>query len=774
MPALPANTVLPLVGILVQLGASIILTILSLGLLRQSRSRLYFRYWTWGWVALLLAILVVALRYVIVPSLGVELVEQRGGPLLAGFYLLYQVSKFAFLGLLLAGTLVYVRQKPLPRGRIPAGAGTVLGVAVITLLLTQRLNALVMWQAVIAAPLFAVCAWRFGSLPAERQSQGTRTVTVALGLFALQWGLYILAFARSEIPPSGPWTQFLALLSGYNSYLDALLQFVLGVGMVMTLVEDASHEVEVAQAARLQEVAASERRLADILRSAREGIVTLDGECRIEGMNPAAEEMFRVDAAAVRGLSFDGFVAPDQRDRLWADVAIAVRRSEANPPVANRRELVGVRSDGERFPVEISLASLGESERHGYVLILRDLTLQVQAREEKEQLEQHLAHAARLESIGRMVSGVAHELNNPLTAIMAFAQDMLQDDGSDADRDALTVILQQAQRCRIIVGDLLLFSRSRREEWRRMEARELVAGVARVFERDSLRQGVVLDIDVPDTLPPIEVDAVGMEQVLTNLVTNALQATRSGGRVSIRVRAVPDRLEFQVQDDGPGIPPEILPRLFEPFFTTKDPGTGTGLGLSVSHAIVKQHEGAIRVENVDGQLGRGARFTVELPFVDRRREQRSPSPIAAPEAPPEPAARSRTVLVIDDETAIRSAMRRSLERRGWIVEEARDGAEAMLVLNLKGAPRMFDAIVTDLRMPGISGIELYDRIAASHPVLLDRFVVTAGDTTSPAVAEFMARFPNPFLQKPFDMRTLAEVLERVAPMDRTTTGQPAR
>ncbi len=364
-----------------------------------------------------------------------------------------------------------------------------------------------------------------------------------------------------------------------------------------------------------------------------------------------------------------------------------------------------------------------------------------------------LAHTARLEAVGRMVSGVAHELNNPLTAIMAFAQDLAAAARSDEDREALTVIVQQAERCRVIVGDLLIFARSRREERRRVAPGDLVSRVSRVFGRESNRHQVGFDVDVAPDLPPIEVDATGMEQVLTNLLTNAFQASRPGGRVSLAVSAADGRIVFEVADSGPGISAEAMPRLFEPFFTTKGPGEGTGLGLSVSHAIVSQHGGIIDVDN--GGSSGGARFRIRLPFVERRHGDPPVAGAAADQARPGRA------LIVDDEPAIRVAVRRSLERRGWQVDEAADGAEAWLRIDVGGRPADFDVVITDLRMPGMSGIELVDRMRAVHPGLADRTIVITGDTASPAVAEFLGRLATPHLQKPFDVRQLIEIVDRV-------------
>src|SRR5207245_11542159 len=189
----------------------------------------------------------------------------------------------------------------------------------------------------------------------------------------------------------------------------------------------------------------------------------------------------------------------------------------------------------------------------------------------------------------------------------------------------------------------------------------LATRVLRGFGRDSARQRVELEMQVPGTLPSVEVDAAGMEQVLTNLLTNAIQAAGPGGRIVLRARVAGDRLEFIVEDSGPGIRPDIMSRIFEPFFTTKEPGEGTGLGLSVSHSIVQQHGGAIRAENREGESG--ARFTVAVPFLERRARSRVVRDDGDVPAPVEgDGEQGRRVLVVEDEGSIASAIRRSRDR----------------------------------------------------------------------------------------------------------------
>ena len=363
----------------------------------------------------------------------------------------------------------------------------------------------------------------------------------------------------------------------------------------------------------------------------------------------------------------------------------------------------------------------------------------------------------RLADAGRRLAEVAHELNNPLTAVLAFSQDLLHADPSPEQREALLVIQQQARRSRKLVRGLLDEVRATPHAAERMDAEAVIARVLPVFQREAERHGLQLTHTMDRNLPSVEGDSAALEQVLTNLLQNAFQATPRGGTVSFTSRVRGRLLEFVVQDNGPGIPPEHLDRIFEPFFTTKGSGEGTGLGLSVSQTIVRRHRGTLVGENVPDWEGGGARFIVALPFLERRRIDRDLLEDDF-EGEPAPAGEGRKALIIDDDFAVRLSMRRYLERFGWQVEELSDGAS--------GASRVlaeaWDVVICDLRVPGRSGIEVYDQVAAANPALAQRFVLISGDTASSEVRAFRERTGVVVLEKPFELRILGAAIQRTA------------
>ncbi|HSE52806.1 MAG TPA: ATP-binding protein, partial [Gemmatimonadales bacterium] len=684
----------------------------------------------------------------------------------AVLYALYAGGKLLFLFCLLAGTWLFVRREPLPRIGIGSGLAFIVAVGVLFLLAPSDLNPLVAWQAGITVPVFLASGGLLAGMPRERRTRGSRMLAVVCFLIAMLWLLYTPAFLEAGPDNQPGRLTLLRWIAGHNSYFDMLFEFLLGFGMILAVLDDVFHEAEEARISRLRDVAASEARLSQIIRAASEGIVLLDGNRRVVHANPAALATLGATEPDLLGEPFDRFVTADGAGDLWT---VATERADGMPGTPGAGyELCGRRLDESEFPLEISLRAAGSGPEDGYVLILRDRTQRVRAEQERERLQSEMAQHARLETIGRMVSGVAHELNNPLTAILAFGQDLLSQARTAADTEALNTIVQQSQRCRMIVQDLLTFARSKRDDRQPIDPGELILRVQPALLRQAESQGVQLEVSIEDDLPGLEVNPSALEQVLTNLAVNAFQAVGANGTVTISAQLQQGRLALIVEDNGPGVPEEVLPRLFEPFFTTKATGKGTGLGLSVSHAIIEQHGGTLRAENRSGPGIRGARFTVLLPFIDRRSVPRAAAGEPARAAGLQtPLGAERRVLVIDDEASIRSAIRRYLERRGWRVEEACDGLEALdrLGLNGSGTPRtdQYDAIITDLKMPGISGIELHDRLAASDPAGLEKLVLITGDTASTEVADFVARLRQPLIQKPFDMRALADVLDRSGP-----------
>jgi PAS domain S-box-containing protein len=417
--------------------------------------------------------------------------------------------------------------------------------------------------------------------------------------------------------------------------------------------------------------------------------------------------------------------------------------------------------------------------------------------------QEALRRAEKLATVGQVVSGVAHELNNPLSAILLSADNLLQEAHVPPDVDTLHIIKDQAKRARAIVRDLRSLVRNRESPREMVFVNQVVERLAKPLQARVEPLGARLEIAVGDEEVAVFADRAAIEQVLANLVVNGAQAAGSGGTVRLTLRRDAGDCLLIVEDSGPGIEADVMPRIFEPFFTTRPTGEGAGLGLPVSLGIIEHHGGALAAENRPAAEGGGARFTVRIPCPEATavqswaasRELPVPVPngvVAAPTPPTAPpplptvapqaagaasaqpsgngAGAAPRVLIIDDEMAIRTALRRFFTRRNWEVDEAENGKTALTaLLGENGTSKPYVVIISDLKMPGLSGIELHDRLLAVRPDLLSRVIFSTGDTASHEAAAFLARTRCRVLQKPFELATLAELAENLRAADGSGT-----
>lgn len=413
------------------------------------------------------------------------------------------------------------------------------------------------------------------------------------------------------------------------------------------------------------------------------------------------------------------------------------------------RMVMATHRDGRNFPIHISaspyLGPTGEVE--GVVTIGRDQTHEVET-------QQRLLQSAKLASIGELVAGVAHELNNPLTVIKSTAH-LLQHEVSGAARDDVEMIVQGADRAARIVRNLLHFARQTQPEKDRVDANEIVEQVIRFREKSLAAAGIRVECALADGSPVVYADSMQVEQVLLNLLNNAQQAMADAGRggvLQVSTAVEGDAVRITVSDDGPGIAAEHLPRIFDPFFTTRRVGEGTGLGLALSHGIVTEHGGQIWARS---EPGSGATFVVELPLAEATAA--GPATGAAGLGP----SQRCSLLIVDDEPGVRRSAGLCFERRGHRVAEAASGFEALRLLERAD----FDVVLLDLRMPGLSGEEVYRQIRESWPALAGRVIFTTGDVVSAATRRFLDESGAPVFEKPYHLPDLVRAAERLAGLD---------
>ena len=358
-----------------------------------------------------------------------------------------------------------------------------------------------------------------------------------------------------------------------------------------------------------------------------------------------------------------------------------------------------------------------------------------------------LMQSEKLSAVGQFVAGVAHELNNPLTSVIGFSE-LLQATSTDPkQKDQLGHIARSAARCHKIVHSLLGFSRQHEPERKLVRLHEVADAVLEIVTYDMRVNNVVLERAYAPDLPPLLGDVHQLQQVVLNIVSNARQALetfRRDGQITLRTGVTGDRVWLRISDNGPGISPENLKKIFDPFFTTKPQGKGTGLGLSLSYGIVQEHHGSIRAES---QPGVGTEFILEFPAVD-------PSVVKPvlfrPDSQPPMPARGATyhILAVDDEESILTLVHDILSSEGHRVETTGSGETALdLILR-----HDYDLIVSDWKMPGLNGINLYQELLVRKPEAARRMLFMTGDVIKDSFQNFLKQHNRTCLPKPFALR----------------------
>jgi PAS domain S-box-containing protein len=490
-------------------------------------------------------------------------------------------------------------------------------------------------------------------------------------------------------------------------------------------------------------------RLSSAVEQAAESIVITDAEGVLVYVNPAFERVTGFGRDEVLGQNFRTLERGEDSERVHWTMWATLSRGESWSGC-----LVTKRKDGTPLVQETTISPVRDAAARivNYVGVMRDVTYE-------RQIEAELRQAQKMEAMGRLAGGVAHDFNNILTIITGRCQILMQREAENAAlRRELDLISSAANRAASLTRQLLIFSRKEVVNPRVLDLGALVANLEKMLGR-LIGEHIELVIVQEPGLGHVKADPGQLEQVLMNLAVNGRDAMPTGGRLTLATANADETharrhagaapgpyVMLVVTDTGCGIPPDVLPRIFEPFFTTKGPEKGTGLGLATVYGIVKQGGGDIAVES---EQGKGTTFRILLPRVDQSLEQ-----ARSPGARPGALRGSETILLVEDEEEVRALAREIFRTNGYTVLEARHGREALDVVGRHAGP--IHVLVTDVVMPQMGGPALARQLVRLRPDL--KVLYVSGYTDDEVLSHGVAQGSAAFLQKPF---TEALLLHRV-------------
>jgi two-component system cell cycle sensor histidine kinase/response regulator CckA len=510
-------------------------------------------------------------------------------------------------------------------------------------------------------------------------------------------------------------------------------------------------------------------RLAALVEFSNDAIIGTDVAGEIVTWNPAAERIYGFTTTEAVGEPVS-LIAPDERGSQLDQIYETVGRGK---PI-ERLEMLRERKDGEHVEVEVTISPVrdGSGRIVGASEIGRDIGERKRAEKERASLEAQLRHAQEMEAVGRLAGGIAHDFNNLLMVVMGTSELLLRDlDRADPLRPGMEEIRLAGKRAVSLTSQLLAFSRQHRVQASAVNLNEVVAGI-----EEMLRRLIGEDVDLTTRLDPelgsVQADAGQLEQVIMNLAVNARDAMPSGGMLLIETEraefdgpyAHPDGVTIDpgryvvlsVADTGIGMDEATRSQAFEPFFTTKEPGKGTGLGLATVYGIVQQCQGYVWVASAPGE---GTRVQIYLPRIEAE---------AIGGHPPRSEAGSHggaeTILLVEDEDAVRRLIQRILESAGYRVIPVANGDEALEIC--RSGEALIDLVLTDMVLPGMNGVEIARRLRTLQPTLRTLFMSGYTDRAVSRMQEAGASVG--FLEKPFDSGTLMsrvrEALDQASPL----------
>jgi two-component system NtrC family sensor kinase len=573
---------------------------------------------------------------------------------------------------------------------------------------------------------------------------------LSLGFFL--WGAYFIGYPFAARLPD-------LLATGF--FISSVLQLFIAVAMIILVLEEVRESnrnalrhlrSEKIKSGQLRSaVTSTEEQYRSLFNQAGEAVIIIGaGDLRILDLNQTAVHLLGLSQEEAREQFLPSFCeSPEREAQPQSDSVEWVNR------LCAQRTLRVLKKNGGATVSQVESTRIDYQGRAAFQFLFREIT-------DRGRLEEQLRQAEKLSSLGQMVSSVAHELNSPLSVIKGYLELIVaHHEITPETRADLEIVAQECDRAAKLTRQFLSFARRRSPRREVVDVHVLIQRVADLRRCDIAAAGIELFMDLAADLPSTEADPDQVQQLVINLLDNAIQAMASSPaprtlRITTRLKTHA-ALRISVEDSGPGVPPELQSRIFEPFFTTKPEGVGTGLGLSIAHGIMAEHHG--RISCGRSTLG-GAALHLEFPIVkgeaaasataaacDRR------SPVKT--APAAPA--SARVLVLDDEKLIAELLSEMLGVLGHEPVVCLSPLAALEMLQT----RRFDLVISDFRMPGMNGAEFHQTLANMNPALARRVIFLTGDVVNEETQRYLASTGNPHLEKPFQLGRLEAVVAQV-------------
>ncbi len=488
-------------------------------------------------------------------------------------------------------------------------------------------------------------------------------------------------------------------------------------------------------------------------------VVDTDVPNRITYVSPSVTQLLGYTVPEAMSKRIEEIITPVSLEAAMnatCVVASAPDGSQHNRQTPVTLELELFRKDGSIVQVEVKYSVMtGTRAKSVSVLaVARDTTERKALEAERLDIERKAQSAHRMAAIGQMAAGIAHEINNPLTSVIGYCDLLMSREVPETVRKDLEIILEGAKRVASIVRRLSVFARQTRPLRRRIDINEIVGNAIKLRAYHLHTGGIEVETNLDPDLPETLADSGQLGEVFLNIIANAeteMNLAHGRGKLRVRTRKREGNIQVSFEDDGPGISAENMKKLFQPFFTTREVGQGAGLGLSICYGIVAKHGGRIWAES---EFGKGATLFVEIPII-RKRETAGELENGSKRLTKTSMAK---VLVVDDEPSVRQFLSEVLIEWGHQVDTAKNSDEALYKIK----QHAYGVILVDIKMPDISGIELYRRLKEmGDKTLTARVIFITGDILGTETSVFMSEYKVPIVTKPIDLADLKSKITAV-------------